>query len=384
MSTQTFHLLLRASEETEWRGFLEKRFPRIVVHTARTDQAFWKKLEEEPIDVVLCIYQGGMRRTLRLIEGVRQHPVYGHLPILVWDAVVFPFRIRLLREAGASNVYGAEEGRLGLQKRLSVQFNVQRRRSAAPSPVWRQRKATLRAKRTLDILTSGLALVLLSPLLALVALAIKLDSPGPVLYRSRRVGTGYRVFKLYKFRTMRVNADAQRKQLQTQNAYCEADAPRVKKQVVDPSLAKGALLVSDQGLVSEAAHQAGTEAGAPAFFKLVNDPRVTPLGRFLRNSSIDELPQLWNILQGDMSLVGNRPLPLYEAEKLTSDEAVGRFLGPAGLTGLWQVEKRGRSRSMSARERIQLDCTYAQQFSLAMDLKILLRTVPALLQKENV
>ena len=121
-----------------------------------------------------------------------------------------------------------------------------------------------------------------------------------------------------------------------------------------------------------------------AFFKLENDPRITRVGHFIRKYSIDELPQLFNILKGDMSVVGNRPLPLYEAELLTSDEYVQRFMGPAGLTGLWQVEKRGGAGQMSAEERKQLDIKYAKEFSFGMDMRIIIRTFTAFIQKENV
>ncbi len=124
-----------------------------------------------------------------------------------------------------------------------------------------------------------------------------------------------------------------------------------------------------------------SEAGT--FIKISNDPRVTKVGKIIRNTSIDELPQLINVLKGDMSIVGNRPLPLYEAELLTSDNWSERFLAPAGITGLWQVEKRGGG-EMSEEERKNLDNKYAQNSSFLYDLKLILRTIPALLQSENV
>ena len=120
-----------------------------------------------------------------------------------------------------------------------------------------------------------------------------------------------------------------------------------------------------------------------AFVKFKNDPRITRVGSFLRKTSIDELPQLINVLIGDMSLVGNRPLPLYEAEQLTTNEWSTRFLGPAGLTGLRQISKRGQD-DMSERERKELDNYYASNYSIFLDMKIILKTIPALIQKENV
>jgi lipopolysaccharide/colanic/teichoic acid biosynthesis glycosyltransferase len=120
------------------------------------------------------------------------------------------------------------------------------------------------------------------------------------------------------------------------------------------------------------------------FIKIENDPRITRFGKIMRNTSIDELPQLFNVLKGDMSIVGNRPLPIYEAEKLTTDQFALRFLAPAGITGLWQVTKRGKGGQMSDEERMELDNEYAKNYSLLNDIKIILRTIPALFQKENV
>lgn len=119
------------------------------------------------------------------------------------------------------------------------------------------------------------------------------------------------------------------------------------------------------------------------FLKLRDDPRITKVGYYIRKFSIDELPQLINILKGDMSIVGNRPLPLYEAELLTSDEYIERFIAPAGLTGLWQVMKRGK-KDVSSEERRLLDIEYAKNFSFKMDMKIIWLTLGAFIQKDNV
>ncbi len=131
------------------------------------------------------------------------------------------------------------------------------------------------------------------------------------------------------------------------------------------------MLIGDEVVVKGA--DTGNKQKKAAFFKLEKDPRVTKVGRILRKYSLDELPQLFNVLKGDMSIVGNRPLPLYEAEMLTTDDSVERFMAPAGITGLWQVEKRGDNGSMSDQERIQLDINYAKNYSIWMDLKICIK-----------
>lgn len=145
------------------------------------------------------------------------------------------------------------------------------------------------------------------------------------------------------------------------------------------------MLISDDFMVAESEYiETQNTERENAFIKLENDPRITRIGRFIRKYSIDELPQLFNILRGDMSVVGNRPLPIYEAELLTSDEYIDRFMAPAGLTGLWQVEKRGEAGKLSAQERKQLDITYARTFSFLLDIKIIMKTFTSFIQKENV
>ena len=192
-------------------------------------------------------------------------------------------------------------------------------------------------KRIFDVFVSFCALVILSPLFLLISILVKLESKGPVFYISLRAGSGYKIFNFYKFRTMKLDADKELNKMIHLNQYH---------------------------------NKFGT-----SFVKLDKDPRVTRVGRVLRRLSLDELPQLINVLMGDMSLVGNRPLPLYEAEKLTKDQFARRFLAPAGITGLWQVSKRN-THKLSEEERMNLDIAYADKSSFLYDMKILVKTIP--------
>lgn len=242
-------------------------------------------------------------------------------------------------------------------------------------------------KRIFDIVVSGFALLLLSPLFLLVMLAIKIEDKGPAVYLSKRVGSGYRIFNLIKFRTMYTDADKRLDQLKGLNMYAAEQTEEIDLHHCPRCEAKGEpcspQLVLDGNIVCEYQYKRYQEQqNGGVFMKFKNDPRITKVGKILRNTSIDELPQLINVFLGHMSLVGNRPLPLYEAEQLTADGYVERFLAPAGLTGLWQVLQRGKEVSME--ERIEMDNEYARNYSLWYDLKIILKTFPALLQQENV
>lgn len=244
-------------------------------------------------------------------------------------------------------------------------------------------------KRSFDIVASSTGLLLISPILILAAVAIKIESRGPLVYRSKRVGENYNIFGLLKFRTMYTNADKQVDLMKQLNQYA-AGNNNASNSLLECPICKSLnqqcsqLLVSDEETICENLYMMRKSNNlSAAFFKISNDPRVTKVGKFLRKTSIDELPQLINILKGEMSLIGNRPLPLYEAEKLTTDHAIERFNAPSGLTGLWQVTKRGKG-EVSEQERIELDKTYAREWSLKTDIRILMKTFPALFQEENV
>lgn len=248
-------------------------------------------------------------------------------------------------------------------------------------------------KRLFDVVVSSVALLAISPVLLVVIIAIRMESKGKVYYTSKRVGTAYRIFDFYKLRSMRVGADSALSSLKHLNQYdavnSEKETALVEKcprcaQLPEGELCSQALYTEGEKICEYWYTELKKRKGSATFIKIKDDPRVTKVGKFIRNTSIDELPQLLNVLKGDMSIVGNRPLPLYEAEMLTSDDWSERFMGPAGITGLWQVEKRGKKGAMSEEERKALDNQYARTYSFWGDIKLILRTIPAVFQKENV
>jgi exopolysaccharide biosynthesis polyprenyl glycosylphosphotransferase len=192
-------------------------------------------------------------------------------------------------------------------------------------------------KRTFDLVVAGVVFLVLSPVLLVIAIAVKLSSPGPIIFRSVRPGIGGKPFACFKFRTMREHAERVQDDLETLN------------------------------------EQTG------ALFKIREDPRLTGVGRFLRRYSLDELPQLVNVLRGEMSLVGPRPLPMRDYERL-EEWHKKRYLVLPGITGLWQVS--GRS-ELDFDDLVRLDFLYLEQWSIMLDLSILLKTVPALLSRRG-
>lgn len=345
-------------------------------------------LEEFPADVVIAhVDCGGWE----LLERIRGSVSLGNIPYILMAESLNDDVIQNARLKRADDIFSVRFDSGDLLTRLRYfkkrQWYVA---SKASEKIGLRQSQTPFWKRAIDIFTTGMALLCLMPVLAIVALLIKLDSKGPVFYKSKRVGSGYKIFDLYKFRTMRTDADQMIRKMAALSMYNKGTEPtqQVESEGLCDECKAGnqckSLLFLDGKEICEKLYHFQKDQKA-AFMKFQNDPRVTKFGAFLRNSSLDELPQLLNIIKGDMSLVGNRPLPLYEAEKMTTDDKILRFAGPAGLTGLWQVTKRGKGKAdMSEEERAQLDVTYAKEFSFMMDLKIILKTFPALLQSENV
>jgi lipopolysaccharide/colanic/teichoic acid biosynthesis glycosyltransferase len=322
-------------------------------------------------------------RTLKADLAVKQ-------PIFWLTDLLLPLSLKkLFLEAGVTDILEKEAlPNQDLVIRLNAYLGKSGDETPAPATLPRQ-EWNLLWKRLFDITVAATLLLLLSPLFLLISILIKLESKGPAFYYASRVGTGYRIFKFWKFRSMRQDADLLLPGIKNLNQYQGSqDQPVHAMRACTSCTSLEAChhkLVNQKGeFICENQYQQLTKNQAgPAFIKLANDPRITKVGLFIRKTSMDELPQLFNVLRGDMSIVGNRPLPLYEAEKLTTDDFANRFNAPAGITGLWQVTKRGKS-DMSELERINLDIDYARRLSFKGDLKILLKTFPAMYQKENV
>ncbi|WP_417588588.1 sugar transferase [Owenweeksia hongkongensis] len=339
------------------------------------------------LDFVLSDYKLRGLNGTGIFEKFREHFNKHQIPFgLVVNQPEKKFRVSLL-QSGISEVYPSDVNAKTVVSRINFLKEMLEARLNTAKKVEYQEYHIPLSKRIFDLIVAGFALVVFSPIIILTAIAIKIESPGSIWYVSKRVGTGYRVFDFYKLRSMYMDADKRVSDMKHLNQYAidadEAGANEFvskNKQTEEPPTLlykDGQPMSEEEYLVYKKKQQAGT------FVKFKDDPRVTRVGKFIRNTSIDELPQLINVVKGDMSIVGNRPLPLYEAEQLTSDDWGERFLAPAGITGLWQVMKRGKG-EMSDEERKALDNQYARKVSLWNDIRLILRTVPALFQKENV
>ncbi|HLI39376.1 MAG TPA: sugar transferase [Streptosporangiaceae bacterium] len=212
----------------------------------------------------------------------------------------------------------------------------------SPAPAAGNPRPLRPGKRLFDVVVASACLILLSPLLAAVAVLVRVTTPGPALFRQVRLGRDRRPFVLYKFRSMYAGS--------TDDVHREYIRRLLTEEQPPPG-------------------------GRRGLYKLEDDARITPLGKLLRRTSIDELPQLVNVIRGDMSLVGPRPLLPWEAELIGEEHSL-RFLVRPGLTGLWQVSGRNR---LTLRQGLSLDLEYVRTQGFALDLAILLRTVPAVL-----
>ncbi|SFP94394.1 sugar transferase [Parafilimonas terrae] len=303
-------------------------------------------------DAIICDAALNKKSIAELTSILNSKQVINNIPLLLLsfhekaDSAALLNSLKGFDDIITGNISSADlNDKIEILKKYKLLKNKLPYKPDAAQPGFEYKGFNYTFKRTLDIVLSSLLLLLVSPILILIAIAIKLETRGPVFYISKRAGRWYRVFSFYKFRTMVANADSMIHDLKYMNEY--------------------------------------RDNKTSFFFKLKDDPRVTRVGRILRKTSLDELPQLINVLKGDMSIVGNRPLPLYEAQTITVDKSAKRFFATAGITGLWQVK--GRSNvNLTTDERIAMDIDYAEKSSFLFDLKIMLKTPKELILKSNV
>lgn len=313
-----------------------------------------KKVLSEPgedvFDAIICDSEINKKYIAELSAFLTTRKISDRVPVLLLVANEYSVKANSLnRIQGIDDIISSNTSVADLTTKITIlkkfKFLQEKLPYYVEAPKRRFIDQQYFLKRAVDITLSSFLLIFLSPLIILVGICIKLETRGPVFYTSLRAGKWYRVFTFYKFRTMVVNAEDMITDLKYKNEYKDYQTT--------------------------------------FFFKIKDDPRVTRVGRILRRTSLDELPQLINVLKGDMSLVGNRPLPLYEAKTITTDKSAKRFFAPAGITGLWQVK--GRSNyNLTVQERINMDIDYAEKHSFLFDLKILLKTPKELIHKSNV
>jgi exopolysaccharide biosynthesis polyprenyl glycosylphosphotransferase len=308
----------------------------ILLCGAPKDRAHWKEQ---------FLSQPGKKFEIKAEFDLREEGLAGFIEMLhekTVDIVVFSLDERIIPQVQEALLACEAEGVEAWVTANFIQTLFTRvtfdQFAGVPLLIYRSTPAisiSLVVKRLMDIVGSALLLIVTLPVMLLTALAIRLDSRGPVLFSQNRSGLRGRAFRMYKFRTMVTNAEQGRAELEDRN-----------------------------------------EMSGPVF-KVKNDPRVTRVGHFLRKSSLDELPQLWNVLRGEMSLVGPRPLPLYETANFGDTTQRRRMSVRPGLTCLWQV--RGRNKITDFKDWVILDLEYIDRWSLWLDFQILLRTVPVVL-----
>lgn len=341
----------------------------------------------QKIDAILCsIYLPGMN-VFDFYREIKKIEIYSHTPFILLSQK-FDISIRnLAMSKGMDDFYNLPVPAENIIDRINflIEYKLYQTERNIETAISDKPYQTPLIKRLFDITAAGSALLLLSPLLIGVAVAIRLESKGKVYYISKRVGSNFKEFDFYKFRSMYPDADKRLKEVEHLNQYKDDEVELFCTECA--KLPKGSycspVVFYDNERLCERMYIIRKNA-KKAFLKIPNDPRITKIGNFIRNTSIDELPQLINVIKGDMSIVGNRPLPVNEANAITKSIWARRFRAAAGLTGLWQVELRGKGGFMSEEERFRLDVKYAESNSFWGDINLIFRTLKIFIQRENV
>lgn len=387
------------SPETYGQCAKEKNVEIITANNSLEALKLLNKIKD--ISVIICNYNLPGNSGMFLYESIQEKPVFKNIPFILLSE---EYNKNLFEESfkkGVSDYFVVKSTEVNhiIDKAQSLQNFKGNGNKVSKDLDQKVEYKIPTSKRVFDIVFASLALIALSPLLLIIMLAIRLESKGKVYYIAKRVGR--KTFDFYKLRSMRTGSDELIKKLAKEKNQYNSEKPEVtinlnktcpKCEKLNEGQFCSPILHVDNNEICDYWYnyqKKEVEKNKSTFIKIVDDPRITKVGKIIRNTSIDELPQLINVLKGDMSIVGNRPLPVYEAELLTKDELSKRFLAPAGITGLWQVELRGKGGDMSEQERMQLDSKYADYFignnySFWYDVQIILKTIPALLQKSSV
>lgn len=385
-------------------NFLEKSVDKlnvsITVVPSSLDAINYLNSSRAP-DAIICDFDLPGNNGLNLFDWLRERPIYSTSPFILFErkfsSDIYKLAIKKKVDDYLISTSIKDEELINRIRFLTDyrKDNISRKYSQIDKESYQMPIS----KRLFDITFASIALLLVSPFLILIAIAIALESKGKVYYAAKRVGR--KTFDFYKLRSMRTGSDTMLNDLaKEKNQYKNVENVSVKKLIIECPKCRemengqtcSTVLYIDSDRICDYWYNIQKNQLSktkPTFVKILNDPRITRIGKFIRKTSIDELPQLVNVILGDMSIVGNRPLPVYEAELLTEDSLSKRFLAPAGITGLWQVELRGKGGNMSETERMKLDNEYADHFtegsySFWYDIKLILRTVPALFQKAEV
>lgn len=386
MNSDLFHITHFTNGLAALYWLTENTFHLFDVTTeSREETAF---TENRRIDAIISEYYLPGINGLTLFHKIKIQKIYAKTPYILLSF----FRDNYLKldayNMGADDYYDKEINLANIHSRINFLKRLKSEHVSKPISLQDEDITPYKTplpKRIFDTTIALVALLILSPIMLLTVIAILLESRGKVYYISKRVGANYRIFDFYKFRSMYPDADKRLKDVAHLNQYisdsvedsCSECAKMPQGQTCSP-----VVYYDGEEICERLANK--RRSVKKAFLKIKDDPRITKVGKFIRMTSIDELPQLFNILKGDMSIVGNRPLPLNEAEALTKKKWSRRFRAPAGLTGLWQVEKRGRKGVMSEEERFALDNYYAEHNSFWGDIVLIFRTFAVFIQKENV
>ena len=373
-------LSLRLKEEGKSGVYFERGF-HAFQWLQKTQQASHKDIStsSQLPEAIICAYRYLDGNAITFIQQLQINRSYRDIPFIVISEDSISHSKEELLRYGIDDWFLLSDSQENILNRLTFLIAYKHRYIQLKTTQAQFDYTLPRYKRIFDLILSSLALVVFAPLMGLIALLIKLESHGPVLQVSRKVGRAYKIFDFYKFRTTKVLPEHTGfgKPLSKEDRIPNTET--IKQCLSCALYERPCVFPTHDGreILCGKTHHSLRKEQIPA-----QKGKTTRLGRWLRRSSLDEIPQLLHVLRGEMSIVGNRPLALDEAEELTRDEWAERFAAPAGITGLWQVKSRFNG-ELNGLSRKEIDRAYAQKASLWMDIKILFMTIPALFKRTD-